>query len=86
MAQFSSRTTFFEEQLNPFEAVDNTETLRNSLNEIDNRDIRCKFKATEDPIQYVFESFTNTPLKTLAKDFVKEGITDLVSFVAKICK
>ena len=86
MAKFQGRTALFEETLNPFEVIDNTEILRSNLNEIDNRDIRCKFKATEDPIKYVFDSFDNTSLKTLAKDFVKEGISDLVSFVTKICK
>ena len=86
MAKFQGRAALFEETLNPFEVIDNTETLRSNLEDIDNRDIRCKFKATEDPIQYVFDSFNNTPLKTLAKDFVREGISDLVSFVTRICK
>ena len=86
MAKFQGRTALFEEALNPFEVMDNSEILRSNLEEIDNRDIRCKFKATEDPIQYVFDSFDRTPLKTLAKDFVRESITDLVSFVTKICK
>ncbi len=86
MSKFQNRTVLLEDTLNPFEVVDNSEILRSSLAEIDNRDIRCKFKATEDPIQYVFDSFTNTSLKTLAKDFVKEGISDFVSFVTRICK
>ena len=40
----------------------------------------------EDPIQYVFDSFDNTSLKTLAKDFVKESFTDIVSFITNIIK
>ena len=73
-----------EETYNPFKVVDNSEILKSNLNEIDSRDIRCKFKATEDPIKYVFDSFDNTSLKTLAKDFVKESFTDIISFVTNI--
>ena len=73
-----------EETFNPFEVVDNSEKLRSNLNEIDNRNIRCRFKATEDPIQYVFDSFDNTSLKTLAKDFVRESFSDVVSFITNI--
>jgi len=84
MLKRQNRTLFKEESFNPFETVDNSQTLRTNLNAIDNRDIRCKFKATEDPIQYVFDSFDNTSLKTLAKDFVREGFSDMVSFVTRI--
>ena len=84
MAKFQNRSLLMEESFNPFEVVDNSEVLRANLNEIDNRNIRCKFKATEDPIQYVFDSFDNTSLKTLARDFVKEGFSDIVSFVSNI--
>ena len=73
-----------EETFNPFNPIDNSEVLKSNLNEIDSRSIRCRFKATEDPIQYVFESFDNTSLKTLARDFVKEGFSDVVSFITSI--
>ncbi len=84
MARFQKRTNLMEETFNPFEVVDNSEKLRSNLNEIDNRNIRCRFKATEDPIQYVFDSFDNTSLKTLAKDFVRESFSDVVSFITNI--
>ncbi len=84
MARFQKRVKLTEETYNPFEVVDNSEILRSNLNEIDNRSIRCRFKATEDPIQYVFDSFDNTSLKTLAKDFVKEGFFDVISFITRI--
>ena len=84
MARFQKRTNLMEETFNPFEVVDNSEKLRSNLNEIDNRNIRCRFKDTEDPIQYVFDSFDNTSLKTLAKDFVRESFSDVVSFITNI--
>ncbi|MBQ8634717.1 hypothetical protein IJ425_01010 [bacterium] len=84
MAKFQNRTLLMEESFNPFETVDNSEILRTNLDEIDNRNIRCRFKSTEDPIKYVFDSFDNTSLKVLARDFVKEGFSDIVSFVTNI--
>ena len=84
MARFQKRANLMEETFNPFEVVDNSEQLRSNLNAIDNRSIRCRFKATEDPIQYVFDSFDNTSLKTLAKDFVRESFSDVVSFITNI--
>ena len=84
MARFQKRANLMEETLNPFKPVDNSEVLKSNLNEIDSRSIRSTFKATQDPIQYVFDSFDNTSLKTLAKDFVKESFNDIVSFVTNI--
>ena len=83
MAKFQNYSTLTED-FNPFKVVDNSKALRNNLDEIDNRDIRCKFKSTEDPIAYVFESFDNTSLKVLARDFVQESFTDIISFVTRI--
>lgn len=84
MVKRQNRTLLTQESYNPFEVVDNSQALKANLNAIDDRDIRCKFKATEDPIQYVFDSFDNTSLKTLAKDFVREGLSDMVSFITRI--
>lgn len=75
-----------EDTFNPFEIYVDHEALKSDLNDIDKRDIRTRFKNTQDPINLAFDSFNNVPLKTLAKDFVKESFTDLVSFVSKICK
>ena len=84
MTRFQKRANLMEETFNPFKPVDNSEVLKSNLNEIDSRSIRSTFKATQDPIQYVFDSFDNTSLKTLAKDFVKEGFDDMVSFITRI--
>jgi two-component SAPR family response regulator len=74
MANFQSRTALFEEAINPFEVVDNSEILKSNLEEIDNRDIRCKFKATEDPIQYVFDSFEVNTFRYLVKPISREDL------------
>ena len=84
MTRFQKKGNLMEETFNPFNPVDNSEILKSNLNEIDARSIRSRFKATQDPIQYVFESFDNTSLKTLARDFVKESFNDLVSFITDI--
>lgn len=86
MTRLQKKISLTEETFNPFNPVDNSELLKSNLNEIDARSIRSTFKATQDPIQYVFDSFDNTSLKTLAKDFVKESFTDIVSFITNIIK
>ncbi len=71
---------------NPFKEVDNSALLMANLNYIDAKSIRCKFKATQDPINLAFDTIENTPLTILAKDFVKESFNDIVSFISKVCK
>ena len=75
-----------QETINPFETRNNTEALMKSLASIDKRDLRCKFKNTQDPITLAFETIEESPLKTLAKDFVKESFYDLVAFISDFCK
>ncbi len=72
--------------INPFEVRNNSEALMKSLASIDNRNIRCKFKNTQDPITLAFQTIEETSLKTLARDFVKESFYDFISFVGDICK
>ncbi len=74
------------QQFNPFEIRDNRETLIENLDTIDNRDIRSRFKNTQDPINLAFKTIENTSLKILARDFVKEAFFDFVSSVKDICK
>ncbi len=84
MANYLQNT--FEETFNPFEVNCDFASLKESLNAIDNRSIRMKFKNTDDPITLAFESIEKTSLKRLAKDFVKESFSDFISFVVKISK
>lgn len=72
--------------LNPFEVQTNTAALIENLNNIDTKDIRTKFKSTQDPINYAFESFEQISLTALAKDFIKESITDVFEFITNVCK
>lgn len=74
------------EYFNPFEPVDNTLALRQNLSKIDNKDLRTKFKATSDPIHLAFDTIDNTPLKTLAKDFIKESLFDFADFIVSFCR
>ena len=86
MARFNQTTSTKYAEFNPFTPQDNSAALMESLNEIDSSSIRCKFKNTTDPINLAFETIDNTPLKTLAGDFVRESFSDIVSFVSNICK
>jgi len=85
MTRFANLNSL-EETFNPFEVVNNQEELMENLNEIDNKNIRTKFKNAQDPINLAFQAIENTSLKTLARDFVKESFCDIVSFVTEICK
>lgn len=72
--------------VNPFEVQNNTIELKSCLDEIDSRNIRLKFKNSVDPINLAFESIESTSVTVLAKDFVRESISDFISFISKICK
>ena len=73
--------------INPFDnkGID-TELLMKNLNVIDESSIRYKFKNTTDPINLAFETIGEAPLKILAKEFVKDSLNDITSFISKICK
>ncbi len=80
------KNVFEQEEFNPFEVKDNTLSLRKSLERIDQKDIRVKFKCAQDPINLAFQKIEDISLKTLAKDFVKESFFDFVSFISNVCK
>lgn len=74
-----------EETFNPFEPKDNTAKLMASLDKIDQRNIRTRFKNAQDPINLAFNTIENTPLKNLAQDFIKESFFDIISFITEGC-
>ncbi len=80
------KNELLNETFNPFETPISKEELLGNLNEIDSSSIRAKFKNAQDPINLAFDAIEKTSLKTLARDFVKEGFYDIVSFVTDICK
>lgn len=48
------------------------------------KDKRMRFNTAKDPIYYVFDVIENRPVKTLAKEFVKDSIVDVIAFVSKV--
>ena len=72
--------------INPFDVQRNLAELKSNLDEIDSKSIRFKFKNSIDPINLAFNSIESTSVQCLAKDFVRETISDFISFVSKICK
>ena len=47
-------------------------------------DRRMRFNNAKDPIYYVFDCIENRPIKTLAKEFVKDSFFDIAKFVSKV--
>jgi len=50
------------------------------------KDRRMRFNNAQDPIYYVFECIENRPIKTLAKEFVKDSFFEIANFVSKAVK
>ncbi len=82
----NSAAKVLSEEFNPFEVKNNFGLLKETLTKIDERDIRTKFKSTSDPINLAFETLENQSLKSLAKDFITESISDFADFITRICK
>lgn len=51
---------------------------------LENRDKRMRFNNSQDPIYYVFDCIENRPLSTLAKEYVKDSVFEVITFVSKI--
>lgn len=49
-------------------------------------DRRMRFNNSKDPIYYVFDVIENRPIKTLAKEFVKDSFFEAVNFVSKVVR
>ena len=50
------------------------------------KDRRMRFNNSRDPIYYVFDVIENRPIKTLAKEFVKDTFFEAVNFVSKVVR
>ena len=46
-------------------------------------DRRMRFNNSRDPIYYVFDCIENRPIKTLAKEFVKDSFFEVANFVTR---
>lgn len=75
-----------EDTINPFEMQIDKDALMKNLDCIDRHQLVVKFKRTQDPINLAFETIDNVSLKYLAKDFIRESFSDMISFISKICK
>ena len=53
---------------------------------IGKKDRRMRFNNSRDPIYYVFDVIENRPIKTLAKEFVKDSFSEAVNFVSKVVR
>lgn len=51
---------------------------------LEKNDRRMRFNNSRDPIFYVFDCIENRPIKTLAKEFVKDSIFEITNFVSKV--
>ena len=51
---------------------------------LENRDRRMRFNNSQDPIYYVFDCIENRPVSTLAKEFVKDSVFEVINFVSKV--
>lgn len=50
------------------------------------KDRRMRFNNSKDPIYYVFDCIDNRPVKTLAKEFVKDSFFEIANFVSQVVR
>lgn len=50
------------------------------------KDKRMRFNNSKDPIYYVFDVIENRPIKTLAKEFVKDSFFEVANFVSQVVR
>ncbi len=62
----------------------NAEFDINTYKFIGKNDRRMRFNNAKDPIYYIFDCVENRPVKTLAKEFVKDTFFDIANFVSKV--
>lgn len=55
-------------------------------NYLEKSDRRMRFNNSKDPIYYVFDVIENRPIRTLAKEFVKDSFFEAVNFVSKVVR
>lgn len=56
------------------------------FNYLEKKDRRMRFNNSKDPIYYVFDVIENRPIKTLAKEFVKDSFFEAVNFVSRVVR
>ena len=51
---------------------------------IGKKDRQMRFNTAQDPIYFIFDCIEDRPVSTLAKEFVKDSIFEVVNFVSKV--
>ncbi len=59
-----------------------TQRAGQMANILERKDKRMRFNNSKDPIFYVFDCIENRPIPTLAKEFVKDSVRDVINFVS----
>lgn len=71
----------------PFGTMTRRTSRRKSIEDFEylkSKDRRMRFNNSQDPIYFVFDCIENRPIKTLAKEFVKDSFFEAVNFVSKV--
>ena len=66
--------------------VEDKEFNIEDYNYLAQKDKRMRFNTSKDPIYYVFDVIENRPIKTLAKEFVKDSFFEAVNFVLQVVR
>ncbi len=59
-------------------------TVSREFKYLEAKDRRMRFNNAKDPIYYVFDCIENRPVSTLAKEFVKDSVFEVINFVSKV--
>ena len=51
---------------------------------LEKSDRRMRFNNSRDPIYYVFDCLENRPIRTLAKEFVRDSFFEVANFVSRV--
>lgn len=81
--------TKFGTMVRPVKKVNKSEITSENLEDytfIGQKDRRMRFNTARDPIYYVFDVIENRPVKTLAKEFVKDSFFEIANFVTKVVR
>lgn len=62
------------------------DTLNLTDDFINNRDQRMRFRNSTDPIYVAFDYIDSQPISKLAESFVKETISDIITFVSSVVR
>lgn len=81
--------TKFGTMVRPVKKVNKSEITSENLEDytfIGQKDRRMRFNTARDPIYYVFDVIENRPVKTLAKEFVKDSFFEIANFVTQVVR